>query len=80
MRLLPAEMADRAGDVAKLLKTLSQRARLMIVCTLIEGAFSFGGLEERLDLHQPHLSRHLTVLRGSDIVDTRRGESRFSKG
>jgi len=72
MALSPAEMADRAGDVANLLKTLSHPARLMIVCTLVEGEFSVGNLEERLDLHQPHLSQHLTVLRGSGIVDTRR--------
>ena len=72
MALSPAEMAERAGDVATLLKTLSHPARLMIVCTLVEGEFSVGDLEARLDLHQPHLSQHLTVLRGSGIVDTRR--------
>ncbi len=70
--LSPAEMAGRATEVASLLKTLSHPARLMIVCTLIEGEFSVGDLEERTDLHQPHLSQHLTVLRNSDIVETRR--------
>ncbi len=70
--LSPAEMAGRATEVASLLKTLSHPARLMIVCTLIEGEFSVGDLEERIDLHQPHLSQHLTVLRNSDIVETRR--------
>lgn len=67
-----AEMASRAGDVADLLKTLSHPARLMIVCTLIEGEYSVSELEEKLDVHQPHLSQHLTVLRGSGIVETRR--------
>lgn len=67
-----AEMATRAGEVADLLKTLSHPARLMIVCTLIEGEYSVGELEEKLDVHQPHLSQHLTVLRGSSIVETRR--------
>lgn len=71
-RLSPAEMAGRAADVANLLKTLSHEARLMIVCTLVEGEFSVGALEERLDLHQPHLSQHLTVLRSSGVVETRR--------
>ncbi|WP_143529393.1 sulfite-sensing transcriptional repressor BigR [Rhizobium laguerreae] len=70
--LSPAEMAGRAGEVANLLKTLSHPARLMIVCTLVEGEYSVGELEEKLDLHQPHLSQHLTVLRGSGIVETRR--------
>lgn len=70
--LSPVEMAGRAAEVATLLKTLAHPARLMIVCTLMEGEFSVGDLEERIDLHQPHLSQHLTVLRNSDIVDTRR--------
>lgn len=70
--LSPAEMVGRAGEVAELLKTLSHPARLMIVCTLVEGEYSVGELEEKVDVHQPHLSQHLTVLRGSRIVETRR--------
>ncbi|TCU05351.1 ArsR family transcriptional regulator [Rhizobium sullae] len=70
--LSPAEMANRAGEVAVLLKTLSHPARLMIVCTLVEGEYSVGEIEEKVDVHQPHLSQHLTVLRGSGIVETRR--------
>ena len=70
--LAPTEMASRAEEVANLLKTLSHPARLMIVCTLMEGEYSVGELEEKLDVHQPHLSQHLTVLRGSGIVATRR--------
>lgn len=70
--LSPAEMVGRAEEVATLLKTLSHQARLMIVCTLVESEFSVGELEEKLDIHQPHLSQHLTVLRSSGIVETRR--------
>ena len=70
--LSPAEMAGRAAEVADLLKTLSHQARLMIVCTLVEGEFSVGELEEKLHIHQPHLSQYLTVLRNSGIVETRR--------
>ncbi|KGE02168.1 sulfite-sensing transcriptional repressor BigR [Rhizobium sp. YS-1r] len=68
----PADLARRAGEVANLLKTLSHPARLVIVCTLVEGEYSVGELEEKVDVHQPHLSQHLTVLRGSGIVETRR--------
>lgn len=71
-RLSTGEMAGRAGEVADLLKTLSHQARLMIVCTLVEGEFSVSELEEKLDIHQPHLSQYLTVLRRSGIVETRR--------
>lgn len=70
--LSPTEMASRAGEVANLLKTLSHPARLMIVCTLMQGEYSVGELEKKVDVHQPHLSQHLTVLRGSGIVETRR--------
>ncbi len=70
--LSPAEMAERAAEVANLLKNLSHQARLMIVCTLIDGEFSVSDLERKLDLHQPHLSQHLKVLRSAGIVETRR--------
>ncbi|QRM53215.1 sulfite-sensing transcriptional repressor BigR [Sinorhizobium sp. BG8] len=70
--MTPATMEQRAGEVAGLLKTLAHPARLMLVCTLAEGEYSVGELEEKLDLHQPHLSQYLTVLREADIVGTRR--------
>nr|WP_097136764.1 sulfite-sensing transcriptional repressor BigR [Rhizobium subbaraonis] len=68
----PAAMGARAEEVAALLKTLAHPARLMLVCTLVEGEHSVGELEERLDLHQPHLSQQLTVLRAAGVVATRR--------
>ncbi|HHV68598.1 MAG TPA: helix-turn-helix transcriptional regulator [Ochrobactrum intermedium] len=67
-----AELSLRAGEVADLLKTLSHPARLMIVCSLVESEYSVGELEEKVDVHQPHLSQHLTVLRSSAVVETRR--------
>lgn len=70
--LSQVELSLRAGEVANLLKTLSHPARLMIVCSLVEGEYSVGELEEKVDVHQPHLSQHLTVLRSSAIVETRR--------
>lgn len=70
--LSPAKMAMRAVEVSNLLKTLSHPARLMIVCTLVEGEYSVGELEDKVDVHQPHLSQHMTVLRSSGIVETRR--------
>ena len=57
---------------ADLLKTLSHPAHLMIVCSLVEGEYSVGRMEEKIGVHQPHLSQHLTVLRSSGIVETRR--------
>lgn len=71
-KISPAEMSLRAGEVSNLLKTISHPARLMIVCTLVDGEYSVGELEEKIDVHQPHLSQHMTVLRASGIVETRR--------
>jgi DNA-binding transcriptional ArsR family regulator len=72
MRMSPAAMEARAGEVAALLKTLAHPMRLMLVCTLVEGEHSVSQLEEVLDIHQPNLSQQLTVLRDAKIVETRR--------
>ncbi len=46
--LSPAEMASQAGEVAKAPEdTVAIPARLMIVCTLVQGEYSVGELEER---------------------------------
>ncbi|RLK57589.1 ArsR family transcriptional regulator [Stenotrophomonas rhizophila] len=65
-------LEQRAGEVAALLKTLSHPVRLMLVCTLVEGEYSVGGLEEQVGIGQPTLSQQLGVLREAGIVETRR--------
>lgn len=65
-------MAAQAAEVASLLKTLAHPARLMLVCTLVEGEQSVGGLEAALGIHQPNLSQQLTLLREAGIVENRR--------
>lgn len=67
-----AEMQERAGEVAGLLKTLVHPARLMLACTLVEGEYAVGELETKLGITQPTLSQQLTVLRTARIVATRR--------
>ncbi|WCF28134.1 sulfite-sensing transcriptional repressor BigR [Xylella fastidiosa] len=66
------DMEKRASEVANLLKTLSHPVRLMLVCTLVEGEFSVGELEQQIGIGQPTLSQQLGVLRESGIVETRR--------
>ncbi|BCH60068.1 sulfite-sensing transcriptional repressor BigR [Agrobacterium vitis] len=70
--MTPKAMEERADEVAGHLKTLTHPVRLMLVCTLVEGEWSVGELEEKLDIHQPTLSQQLTVLREARIVETRR--------
>ncbi|EUB99329.1 transcriptional regulator, ArsR family [Rhizobium sp. CF080] len=66
------DMTARAAEVSSLLKTLAHPGRLMLVCTLVDGEFSVSALEAKTDIHQPHLSQHLTWLREARIVATRR--------
>lgn len=65
-------MRAHAGDAARLLKTLGNEKRLMILCLLVDGERSVGDLNAQLDLSQSALSQHLAVLRTDGLVRTRR--------
>ncbi len=78
MTLDPALFRDRAGEAARLLRTMSNEHRLMILCRLGEGEFSAGDLLTETTLSQSALSQHLAVLREEGLVATRRaGQSIF---
>lgn len=68
----PAEMVAHASEAARLLKTIGNEHRLMILCALSEGELSVGSLNERVPLSQSALSQHLAVLREDGLVTTRR--------
>ena len=68
----PELMRNHAGDASRLLKTLGNEKRLMLLCLLVEGERSVGDLNARLDLSQSALSQHLAVLREDGLVTTRR--------
>jgi DNA-binding transcriptional ArsR family regulator len=70
--MAPADMEARASEAASLLKTLAHPARLMLACTLAEGEYAVGELEEKLGIRQPTLSQQLGVLRDAGVVETRR--------
>jgi DNA-binding transcriptional ArsR family regulator len=61
--------ADEASD---LLKALSNRHRLLIICQLIEGERSVGDLAAFLDLRDSTVSQHLALLRKDGLVASRR--------
>jgi DNA-binding transcriptional ArsR family regulator len=67
-----AEMHAHAGEAARLLKTLANEQRLLILCNLIERPLSVGELNGRVELSQSALSQHLAVLREAGFVETRR--------
>lgn len=67
------ESLERSADqAARLLKALSNKDRLMILCYLAEGERKVGDLEALLDLRQPTLSQQLARLRSEGLVATRR--------
>jgi DNA-binding transcriptional ArsR family regulator len=61
--------ADRASD---LLKAMSNRHRLLIICQLIDGERSVGDLADFLDLRDSTVSQHLALLRKDGLVSARR--------
>jgi DNA-binding transcriptional ArsR family regulator len=68
----PEDMRTHSGKASQLLKTLANEKRLMVLCLLVEGERSVGGLNAELDLSQSALSQHLAILRDSGLVNTRR--------
>lgn len=65
-------MQSAADDACKLMKVLSNRDRMMLLCEIGQAEKYVGELELALDLHQPTLSQQLTVLRKEKLVKTRR--------
>ena len=66
------KMQSSADDACKLMKVLSNRDRMMLLCEIAQGEKCVGELEAALDLHQPTLSQQLTVLRKEKLVKPRR--------
>ncbi|WP_284417735.1 MULTISPECIES: metalloregulator ArsR/SmtB family transcription factor [unclassified Bradyrhizobium] len=61
--------ADQASD---LLKALSNRHRLLIICQLVDGERSVGELATLLGLRDSTVSQHLALLRKDGLVTARR--------
>ena len=72
MNVEPSQLIEQAQDVAIILKQLSNKYRLIILCTLIDGELSVGELNEKIPLSQSALSQHLGKLRETKLVETRR--------
>jgi len=66
------KMQKSADKACRLMKALSNRDRLMLLCQINLAEKSVTELEEILKIHQPTLSQQLTVLRKEGLVKTRR--------
>ena len=65
-------LQDRAAGASKLLKAMSNRHRLLILCQLVQGEKCVGELEAVVGFSQSALSQHLARLRRDAFVKTRR--------
>jgi len=68
----PEELGDNAKKASKLLKSMGNEKRLLILCQLVENELSVGAIEKLVDLSQSALSQHLARLRSDGYVKTRR--------
>lgn len=66
------DLQASADEACRLMRVLSNRDRLLILCQLSQGEKRVGELEEILGIVQPTLSQQLTVLREETLVNTRR--------
>ena len=63
---------ENAKEASKLLKSMSNRCRLLILCALAEGEMSVGSLEETVKMSQSSISQHLKRLHDDGLVERRR--------
>ena len=65
-------LKEKSAQASRLLKSLANDRRLLILCHLSENEKSVGELERLVDLSQSALSQHLARLRRDHLVQTRR--------
>ncbi len=65
-------MRASADEACRLMKTLANRDRMLLLCQLAQGEKCVSELEEMLGILQPTLSQQLGVLREEGLVTTRR--------
>ncbi|GAB4193325.1 MAG: hypothetical protein Tsb002_23730 [Wenzhouxiangellaceae bacterium] len=72
MTSLTNDIAPLAGEATELLKALAHPERLMICCQLRDTELSVSDIETTLGIKQPRLSRELSKLRDTGLVQTRK--------
>jgi ArsR family transcriptional regulator, virulence genes transcriptional regulator len=66
------QLRESAQHASRLLKSLANERRLLVLCHLSQGEKSVGELERLVDISQSALSQHLARLRRENLVETRR--------
>ncbi len=66
------QLEVRSEEASSLLKLMSNRVRLLVLCRLYEQEVTVGELQRSLGISQSALSQHLSLLRAAKLVSTRR--------
>lgn len=72
MKLDVEAMQLAADEACELLKAMSNRHRLLILCQLVDGEKSVGQLAEFLGIRDSTVSQHLALLRKDRLIAGRR--------
>ncbi len=67
-----AELKENATKASDMLKVMANQSRLMILCHLLDGEKNVQQLQGHVGLSQSALSQQLAILRGQNLVETRR--------
>jgi DNA-binding transcriptional ArsR family regulator len=65
-------LESHATMAESFLRSIANRHRLMVLCSLLDGEISAGELRRRIGLTQSNASRHLATLREEGLVASRR--------
>lgn len=66
-----------ASEASRILRSLANEDRLLLLCQLSQGEKSVSELEALVSIYQPTLSQQLGVLRSEGLVSTRRDGKRI---
>lgn len=66
------DIETHADNATALLKSIASKPRLLVLCQLVRGECSVGGLLANTAISQSALSQHLAKLRAENIVATRK--------
>lgn len=72
MKIKASDKMTLAGEVSDILKVIANPHRLLMLCKLIGDEVSVGDLAEDLGVRDAVASQHLSILRRSGVVATRR--------
>ncbi len=69
---IAAQMSENVAKATKTMKALGNETRIMLMCLLMDGEKSAGELAQAVDMRLPAISQHLSKMRASGLVTSRK--------